>query len=86
MKVVVWAIKQDRTSQLQQAMEKIGVDFAMKEEETKFTWSNLDSKLKSLVIFFSLLPPHCLYLNVVSDAFYVLLYFENVVFMLWCRK
>ena len=52
MQVVVWTIEQNRTSQLQQAMENIGVNFAIKEEETKFTWSNLDSKLKSLGFFF----------------------------------
>ena len=34
-------MEQDRTTQLQQAMESIGVNFAVKEEETKFTWSNL---------------------------------------------
>ena len=54
--VVVWAIEQDRTTQLQQATESIGVNFAVKEEETKFTWSNLDVELKSLFFLFS----HCI--------------------------
>lgn len=44
MQVVVWSIEQGRTAQLEQAMDNIGVSFAVKEEETKFTWSNLDGE------------------------------------------
>lgn len=40
--VTVWAVEQDRQKKLVAEMERAGVSFNVKEEETKFTWSNLD--------------------------------------------